>query len=49
MASIQELLDEIILKVIKFLNIKDLVNCDHLSKRMRKIRLLNIKGQLNSE
>ena len=29
--------------------IKDLVKFGNLSKRMRKIRLLNIKGQLNSE
>jgi hypothetical protein len=38
MASIQELPDEIILKVIKSLNIKDLVKFGHVSKRMRKIR-----------
>ena len=38
MASIQELPDEIILKVSSFLNIKDLVKFGHVSKRMRKIR-----------
>ena len=38
MASIEEFPDEIMLKVIKFLNIKDLIKFGHVSKRMRKIR-----------
>ena len=38
MASFEEFPDEIMLKVIEFLNIKDLIKFGHLSKRMRKIR-----------
>ena len=38
MASIQDLPDEIILKIIYFLNIKDLVKFGRVSKRMRRIR-----------
>ena len=38
MAFIQDLPDEILLKVSSFLNIKDLVKFGHVSKRMRKIR-----------
>ena len=38
MAYFQDLPDEIILKVIYFLNIKDLVKFGRVSKRMRKIR-----------
>ena len=38
MASIQELPDEILLKVICFLDIENLVKFGHVSKRMRKIR-----------
>ena len=37
MAYFRDLPDEIILKVIYFLNIKDLVTFGHVSKRMRKI------------
>ena len=38
MASIQDLPDEITLKIIYFLNIKDLVKFGRVSKRMRRIR-----------
>ena len=38
MASFEEFPDEIMLKVIKLLNIKDLIKFGHVSKRMRKIR-----------
>ena len=38
MVSLEEFPDEIMLKVIKFLNIKDLIRFGHVSKRMRKIR-----------
>ena len=37
MASIQDLPDEIILKVINYLEIEDLTRCGRLSKRIRKI------------
>ena len=37
MVSIQDLPDEIILKVINYLQIKDLIRCGHTSKRIRNI------------
>ena len=37
MASIQDLPDEIILKVINYLEIEDLTRCGRVSKRIRKI------------
>ena len=37
MVSIQDLPDEIILKVINYLEIEDLIRCGRVSKRIRKI------------
>ena len=37
MVSLQDLPDEIILKVINYLQIKDLIRCGHTSKRIRRI------------
>ena len=37
MVSFQDLPDEIVLKVINYLQIKDLISCGHTSKRIRRI------------